>query len=289
MSDRTWNGIDGRIWDEDWPLSAMVAMAFIVSRCPNQLGIYKLPLGAMKRVMAEKWTADEVVEAVAFLASDGCIKLYRQDTVVWLVNKFERERGLVPANERHVKYVKSELSRYHEVRDAFLSRYHDYKIGIESLSDSDSETMPTTDPDPDPDPEKNNITRKRTVKYVTSTLSDLDLHQLESKCKWLPSWEDWKQARITASDAGKVTETGLASDLRKLLARQDAYGLDNKAMAHGIELAIQRGALNTNYVIKVATGYNPLAGLPNSAYYGEPKQAPLPPVQPGPDDIVIGD
>lgn len=307
MSDRTYNPLHHRIWSEPWTLAELLTMVYSISSNPNSYGVYKVGWGLLERWMMEpdpgkqdrpRFSREEIRAAIKSLNDDGAIRLYRSDTVIWVRNLLAFQPTANPKNPNHIINLRKLLDLYPEVELDFLNYYDSFRLPIQSPSNhhsrvieslSNGDSISDTDTDTDTESEKNNIIPKRTVKYVTGTLSDLDLAQLEAKCRWLPSWEDWKQARITASDAGKVTETGLASDLRKLLARQDAYGLDNQAMAQGIELAIQRGAMNTNYIVKVAQGYSPLKGLSNSAYYGEDKRPPLPPVQPGPDDIVIGE
>jgi len=267
-------------------------MAIIISKCPNQYGIYKVPLGFLKMRLAEKFTGDEVAEAVAFLAADGAIKLYRNDTIAWLVNKFDREHGLTPNNRNHCMAVRDELRKFPEIREPFLSRYHDYAMGIASLSDSDSMVEVSSDPDPDPDPEteteKNNTEskQKRTIRYYKAEMADDDLAQLEQQCGWSSAWKLYKDASTKASNNSKRTVKALETDLRDLLAKQQKYGLDNKAMTYGIDESVRRDKYNVNYVIAAAQGYNPFKGMDKDAYYGD-KREPLPPMQPGKDDVIL--
>lgn len=232
MSDRTWNRIDGRLWDEDWSLCALVVMAILISRCPNAYGIYKLPLGVIKRTLAEKFTAVEVAEAIRFLALDGTIKLYRQDTIVWLVNKFARESSLLPANSMHMKYLRSELAKYPEVRDEFLSLYNPHRIGIESLSDSDTYDdtipIPITDSDSDSDSDTDTEIKKK-----------IKLHSGES-ADWL---EFAKQViklieqRAKAEDVtiSKTTNTRLNAAAKTLRLLVERDGVDRNRIIPTLE------------------------------------------------------
>jgi len=281
VSDRTWGRLFGELWFEDWDTCPAVILAMLISLCPNAFGIYKLPYGFIKKRLADTWDCDAIMEAIDFLQEDGTIKLYRNNTVVWIPKKCQRDGTTSPKNWRHVKNLKDILSAFNEVSEDFLRRYNAYSMAIESTdTDADSDT--------DADTEDKNTSKRRTIKYYKTEMADDELPELEQQCGWQGAWLEWKKA-TAAAQGGKRTVAALASDLRDLIAKQRKYGLDNAAMAYGIDQAISRDKYNRNYVIACAKGYNPTAGMSEQAYYGIPQPEPLPPVQPGPDDIVIGD
>jgi hypothetical protein len=148
MADRTWNGIDARLWDEFDALTAVV-LAIIISKCPNEYGVYDLPRKFLERFTTElNWSIPMLERSLGNLVSQGKIKLYPKGSV-WICSKFKR-------------------CRFHHIKANQDAACRDIsKHNVETLADfmslHCSANVGTTDPDPDPDPEsvKKQLRRSR--------------------------------------------------------------------------------------------------------------------------------
>lgn len=100
MSDRTWNQIESRIYEEDWSKGARLIAAFLITRCPNQYGVFKVSWGFLKDFFKEWFTSNEIEGFCQELEADGCFKFYKGREILWIVKKWGRDRYSEHPNNR---------------------------------------------------------------------------------------------------------------------------------------------------------------------------------------------
>jgi hypothetical protein len=150
MADRTWNGVDARILDEDWSRMAILVCEQILIKCPNQYGVYTLPRGSIKRFFEGLIAPGHpsVDDAIQELAEDGVIKLYGE--IVWIVKKWGRDKYSKAGTNRKgaIDYV---AEHYPEVAPDFEAKYplSGDLVRTKTLKTrtSDSESDSDTDPE----------------------------------------------------------------------------------------------------------------------------------------------
>lgn len=148
MSDRSWNAIDARIYDEDWSTLAILICQQIIVKCPNQYGVYKLPTGFLKRFFNGMLADGQptVDQAIQELVDDGVVRLFGE--TVWIVNKWGRDKysGIGTNQVGAVRYL---AEHYPDVVPDFCTKY-----GLSTLLGGTSESESDSEPDTDTEPEK---------------------------------------------------------------------------------------------------------------------------------------
>lgn len=123
MASRTWNSVDSSLWDEDWSDLAIGMAAQLISLCPNQYGVYDLPI---KRLRAYWATFSQSPEAIALaldeLEQAGFIQRFDAGRKVWLVKKFKRHAARI-LTDLHRKGVAAFISQFPEIEPAFVALY----------------------------------------------------------------------------------------------------------------------------------------------------------------------
>lgn len=150
MADRTWNAVDARLYDEDWNEVSILVMGMILAKCPNQYGVYKLPLGFIKRFLRAVLRGDAMTIDAALdeLESEHAIQRYREGRVVWIIKKWGRDPYSKMKNNRDGA-LKSISENFPDVYPDFERRYP--LVATESTLSTDG--VPTSDADSDSDAE----------------------------------------------------------------------------------------------------------------------------------------
>jgi hypothetical protein len=176
MADRTWNGIDGRLFLEFGALDAVI-LAILIAGSPNEYGVYDLPLPFLRKFIAElksdledKKPHEAVGCALDSLEAAGPIRRYSGKSF-WITRKFSRSRFKhVPRNQHAaLKYIASHhpsvladfAQAYCNVTtlEAFetrnLAERRDIRganvrtLRLPNCGDIKAANVATTDPDPD--------------------------------------------------------------------------------------------------------------------------------------------
>ena len=160
MSDRTWNPIDSKLYEEDWSEGAVLIAACILTRCPDQYGVHDMPWGFLNKFFKPFFTRSEINGLVVELESGESpfLRLYRDRSVVWIVKKWKRSGKPAP---KHWQGVRNHLMGFPEVTKDFLSYYEPYWKEMEFPLEGDAKGMPrgmvppvNPDTDSDTDSEK---------------------------------------------------------------------------------------------------------------------------------------
>ena len=143
MSDRTWNAVDARLYEEMWSSDARLIMGVLIARCPNPYGVYDIPY----LILSTLFSDDRVHHGLQELASveDAPIKLYRNNRVVWIIKKWKR------AGEPNLNQQKGAYNTiYNGMREVWSDFYKFYRevlrglngglMGVPSESESESDT-----------------------------------------------------------------------------------------------------------------------------------------------------
>lgn len=129
MSDRTWNQIDARIYEEGWSQEAVLIAVCLLVRCPNQYGIFDKPIGFLTMFFRGLYTIAQIESVLTELEGANFLKLYRDGNVIWIRSKWKRAGR---PSALHWKGAQNHLESYNEVRKDFLSYYKAHWKGIES-------------------------------------------------------------------------------------------------------------------------------------------------------------
>lgn len=266
MADRTWNQVDARIYsDMDCSEEAVIIWAYLLAVCPNQYGVYDLPLPAMRRFFGRIISPEKINECLDELISYGCMSLFENRKVVWIKKKFKRERKASATRDQRKGALAFIGEHYPEVLNDFASLYP----VIGESRGSDTPVIPqTTDSDSEADTEskKKNTSRRKAVALPALPEVEQKIHP-----HWRPEWETWKSIFIGQNKSGQMKETRIVRTLQHILDREKADGLTPEAMHYGFSQAIRQEATSENYVIKVAKGWKSEGyGHDPHAYVPEP-------------------
>jgi len=145
MSDRTWNQIDAKLYEEDWSRGARIVAGVLLARCPNQYGVFDFPKGYLRDLFEGLYSGLEIDAFMQEWEEAGFVKFYRKRTVIWIRSKWKRS-GL--PSDNHWKGLKAHLMDFPEVQEDFLSYYEPHWKGIQSPSEP-----PRSKPKPPVNPE----------------------------------------------------------------------------------------------------------------------------------------
>ncbi len=165
MSDRTWNAIDGALYEEDWTQSAKLIAGVMLARCPNQYGVFKMPFWFLRMIFEGIYTRHDIDAAIVEWEGDGWIKYYPKTETVWICNKWGRCEQ--KPGENNIKGAINHLKRFPEVLDGFKARYTELEPCLTPVpppSDTPSTPDPEPDPDPDPEPDPEHPKKKQSPK-----------------------------------------------------------------------------------------------------------------------------
>ena len=111
MADRTYNTVDICIYDEDWDESTLLVALMLLTKCPNQYGIFKMPTGFLKKTFSKHFTPEDIEKGVKNLVDDGMINLYKDSTVVWIKKKWSRDGYYNVSNNQlgALRFIKEEF------------------------------------------------------------------------------------------------------------------------------------------------------------------------------------
>jgi hypothetical protein len=149
MADRTWNAVDGALYEEDWTQAAKLIAGVLLARCPNQYGVFKMPFWFLKLTFKGIYNRAEIDGVIAEWIADGWITYYPETETVWIRNKWSRCEP--NPGQNNVKGAINHLKRFPEVLEGFKARYRGV---FNSLTPVEPPSDPPSTPDPDPDPEK---------------------------------------------------------------------------------------------------------------------------------------
>jgi hypothetical protein len=203
MSDRTWNPIDARLYEEDWTQEAILIAACLIARCPNQYGIFEFPWGFLTRFFRGLYTRAQIETVISELAAgnDPFIKLYCDKKWVWIRKKWKREQKNPSwKNEKgaltFLKDYPMELARDFQAlykieegaykgdaggvseKDKALTRGH---ISTDSDSDSDSDSDKKKDKKLKKD---NGNISKSEERQITDCYQELYIERFKKKPPW---------------------------------------------------------------------------------------------------------
>lgn len=136
MSDRTWNSVDARLYEEDWSQGAIILCACLLARCPNQYGLFDMPWGFLKLFFKGLYTRSEIESYVTEWEATGFAKLYRDRQVIWIVKKWKRSGN---PGELHWKGLENLLKDFPEVREGFMAYYKPLYKGIQTPLNGDKQ------------------------------------------------------------------------------------------------------------------------------------------------------
>ena len=158
MSDRTWNAVDARLYEECWSSEAKIIAGVLLARCPNQYGVFEFPYWFMQILFKDMLPSNNLEGVFSEWIEAGFAKFYRGKKVIWVRAKWKRAGK---PSEMHVKGMLNHLENYPEVREDFLSYYKPLFNRIGTLVNGDSmgtqrglEPHSNTDSDTDSEPEK---------------------------------------------------------------------------------------------------------------------------------------
>jgi len=161
MADRLYNYIYKKILDEPWEELTIIVAQQLLILCPNTEGIFDLPLGAVRRLLrpvgvmfgAKRDEVDLAIDqSVQELVDHGMIKLYRENTVIWIKRKWSKDRYSNNENNQ-IGALRVIRKTYPEVLSDFCLMYELSKdLGVTKFELS-THTRGHTEPEPDSDPE----------------------------------------------------------------------------------------------------------------------------------------
>ena len=149
MSDRTWNPIDARLYEEDWSQGAIIVAACLIARCPNQYGVFDTPIGFIKMFFKGAYTTLEIDGFMCEWEQSGFIKFYDDRRVCWICKKWKRDKynGISTNQVGAVRYL---AEHYPDVVQDFVTMY-----GLSTnLVPTKTPKPPTSDSDTESEPEK---------------------------------------------------------------------------------------------------------------------------------------
>jgi len=173
MADRTWNQIDARLYEEDWSKEARLIAGFLIARCPNQYGVFKISWGFLKEFFLPWFTPEQIEEVCREWERDGWVKFYNGREIVWIVNKWGRDRYRNTPNNRKgaVDYL---VEHFPNVVPDFLTKYD-----LVELSRDKPELSRTSDTDTESDPE----TEKKEKDICPPSVGEVKLSKGNGKTK----------------------------------------------------------------------------------------------------------
>lgn len=146
MSDRTWNQIDAKLYEEDWSRGARIVAGILLARCPDQYGVFDFPLGYIKDFFQGIFTPMELTGFFQEWEAAKFVRFYRDGKVIWIRAKWKRAGK---PSDNHWKGLYTHLEGFPEVREDFLSYYQpppnplptpsEPPVNPESESESDTE------------------------------------------------------------------------------------------------------------------------------------------------------
>jgi len=267
MADRTWNQVDARIYsDMDCSEEAVIIWAYLLAVCPNQYGVYDLPLPAMRRFFGRLIPAEKLSECLDELIAYGCMSLYHERKIIWIHKKFKRERKASATRDQR----KGALAFIGEHFPMVLSDFASLYPVIGESRGSDTPVIPqSTESDSEADTEsKKKKTIPRKAALPLPSLADLEK---EIDPHWLPEWKAWLSVFIGQNKTGQMMESRIVRTLQHVLEVIEREQLSVPAICFGFSEAIRREVPNENYVMKAAKGWkppDPTAGMSNDEYYG---------------------
>jgi hypothetical protein len=258
---------------------AVLVMARLLAKCPNCYGVFDLPLRGLKLFFTQggKFTEQEVSDAIQEIAATGSIRLYRDGRLVWIVNKYKRDKFLNTAANR-LAVAKDLAAKFPEVVAGFAAHY-----GADMSLDSGGiggtkpplslAIAPTSDPEPEPDPEvkretKVSLTAPRVARRRSKVASVPELERVEAMLN--PANAEAWQVLKAAMDGERVhkscKDTVKAAFLVELLASAKQHGFTVAQVTAGMLACAKASngvAENERYFRKAAQGYQPEAQIPN--------------------------
>ena len=193
MSDRTWNQIDAKLYEEDWSQGAIIVASCLLSRCPNQYGVYDMPWGFLRMFFKGLYTRNEIEGFALEWESSGFVKFYRDRSVVWIRKKWKRSKYHNVRNNQ-VGAIKYLVEHYPDVVGDFTELYGLSMDLVPTKWEQKGSKVPTSDSESDSESDSKIINcAKSEAKKECLILSSLpfradeeDLHRLSEPLKILP-------------------------------------------------------------------------------------------------------
>lgn len=172
MSDRTWNPIDARLYEENWSQCAKLVAGVMLARCPNQYGIFDIPEWFLRTMFEGLYAWAEIEGAMVEWEAAEFVKFYDDRRTIWVVKKWKREqknpsdlnfKGMFKFLQGHNKdlardfialYVKDQAPYKGLIRGllggtkGILSTDTDTESESESEADTESDTGPKKKKEP---------------------------------------------------------------------------------------------------------------------------------------------
>ena len=228
MSDRTWNSVDARLYEEDWSQGAIILCACLLARCPNQYGVFDMPWGFLKLFFKGLYTRQEIEAYVVEWEASGFAKLYRGRQVIWIVKKWKRSGN---PSELHWKGLENVLMDFPEVREDFMAYYKPLYKGMETPFKGDKQkpkplVNPESESESDPDTEttkgKKQIPGKPGVRVKVGPIENV----IERDRELFPEIYAFVEEIFPEKWTKKPKELKAQADALRLICRQDTDGPD---------------------------------------------------------------
>lgn len=221
MADRTWNGVDARLYKE-FRISkpARLVLAYVIANCPNQYGIYD-PSPEFDAVdwfdgIFPRMQAQAAFEELT-VARPRIAMRFRDGTCLWVVRKFAREleSGAV-ANSNYLTGIARYLDKYPDLKPEFLGEYGTPLANIAKGFPGFVNPFPILgnngsypEPDPEPililSPERE---AKASLPAASASGRRTKVNQKPAAPKW-PADTDWEKALEVA--VSKLSEPAKVS------------------------------------------------------------------------------
>lgn len=124
MTETIKNEVEARVYDEDWSVPAILIFSMLVTVSTNPYGVYLFPKGKVRRFFHGIFSREEpdVEAALEELKILNQIRLYRDDKVIWIVEKWGTDRYSTNRNNC-LGAVNFLQENYPDVVDDFMNRY----------------------------------------------------------------------------------------------------------------------------------------------------------------------
>jgi|GEM_PF-3822522 len=215
MADRSWNAIDGALYEEEWSQAAKLIAGVLLARCPNQYGVFKMPFWFLRVTFSGIYNRSDIDGVIAEWEGDGWITYFPETGTIWIRNKWGRCEP--NPGENNIKGAMNHLKQFPEVLKGFEDRY---RVVLNSRTPVEPPSNPRSTPDPDPDPDPELL-----IKDLPSKSDGECQSEKSEKKKYIPI-ED-REAKTPNSKLirywhrlfRQVYEAGYVGDIKKMFGQ----------------------------------------------------------------------
>jgi len=278
MADRTYNHIYKKILDEPWDELTILIAEQLLILCPNSEGVFDMPLGAVRRLframlarfgVSRNDVDNAIDESIQELIDAGMIKLYRDNTVIWIKRKWSKDRYSNNKNNQ-IGAIRAIRNSYPEIVNDFCEMYGLSPDLVGTKFQLSTDEREHTDTDTDSDTESNislssdsaeSSTSKPRAHKQTSFRTTMDhetqLAKLEERLEKniAKEWEQFKNMMAMNNSTKRVAHRRLYKTLEEIIWQIETYKLLTPQVIHGFKEAMKANALNARYIRKAALSY----------------------------------